>query len=287
MTIDKSGRPDNDLEYTYTLRFDMSDPGKGKYESISDLVLYDELESGTDSRYAGRLDGISITGLSYSCLWQDPAGGANLMSLVPGYGEGTFDLLILLDESVCDIYVSAAGTAGDTDLPNALASVTGRTDWIKTDTMLSNVDKSKITAVAVYCPYLTTANTLASGGLTPRSDADLDLDIRAGGGAADSPVYTPAYLEVGLSMVHAGHEGYTGVDRILKNGVTAGFVQMGASEPIVDTRPDQTEIEVVYKNSGIVLPVTGGPGVTALCVTGLIFLVPAAFVLATKKRKDQ
>ena len=53
------------------------------------------------------------------------------------------------------------------------------------------------------------------------------------------------------------------------------------------TRPDQTEIEVVYKNSGIVLPVTGGPGVTALCVTGLIFLVPAAFVLATKKRKDQ
>ena len=59
------------------------------------------------------------------------------MSLVPGYGEGTFDLLMLLDESVCDIYVSAAGTAGDTDLPNALASVTGRTDWIKTDIMLS------------------------------------------------------------------------------------------------------------------------------------------------------
>ena len=59
LTIDKSGRPDNDLAYTYTLRFDMSDPGKGKYESISDLVLYDELESGTDSRYAGRLDGIS------------------------------------------------------------------------------------------------------------------------------------------------------------------------------------------------------------------------------------
>ena len=283
LTIDKSGRPDNDLEYTYTLRFDMSDPGKGKYESISDLVLYDELESGTDSRYAGRLDGISITGLSYSCLWQDPAGGANPMSLVPGYGEGTFDLLMLLDESVCDIYVSAAGTAGDTDLPNALASVTGRTDWIKTDIMLSNVDKSKITAVAVYCPYLTTANTLASGGLTPLSEPD----THAVDGAAGSTAYTPAYLEVGLSMVHAGHEDYTGVDRILKNGVTAGFVQMGASEPIVDTRPDQTEIEVVYKNSGIVLPVTGGPGVTALCVTGLIFLVPAAFVLATKKRKDQ
>lgn len=283
LTIDKSGRPDNDLEYTYTLRFDMSDPGKGKYESISDLVLYDELESGTDSRYAGRLDGISITGLSYSCLWQDPAGGANPMSLVPGYGEGTLGLLELLDESVCDIYVSAAGTAGDTDLPDALSSVTGRTDWIKTDIMLSNVDKNKITAVAVYCPYLTTVNTLASGGLTHLSEPD----THAVDGAAGSTAYTPAYLEVGLSMVHAGHEDYTGVDRILKNGVTAGFVQMGASEPIVDTRPDQTEIEVVYKNSGIVLPVTGGPGVTALCVTGLIFLVPAAFVLATKKRKDQ
>ena len=66
--------------------------------------------------------------------------------------------------------------------------------------MLSNVDKSKITAVAVYCPYLTTANTLASGGLTPRSDADLDLDIRAGGGDPVQPAGVPG-IRSGFQLV--------------------------------------------------------------------------------------
>lgn len=256
LTIDKSGKPADDFKYHYTLRYDMSDPGEGKYEMVQNVVLYDNLESGTGSRYAGRLDGISITGRSYVS-----SGIADLASIADDRS-----VVSLADADFWNnvsVYISSTKLAPDIDLPDALVQVTGRDDWTQTDVNLTDVSKDTIMAIAVCLPELSTWHSTNS----------------------ESVFEGPAYVQVDLNMTHAGRSGLTGNDRILKNGFTIGYVPEGTDEFVVESKPDLTEIEVVYKSAAIILPVTGGSGTGVLCVMGLVFLIPAAFVLAGTKRK--
>lgn len=253
LTLDKSGKPANDFEYSYTMRYAMADPGKGKYDSVCDLVLYDEIESGSDSRYAGRLDNIVVSGQAYR-LWQD------LSMLDHTFSSEFFSFSQNLDSY--QVFVSYPGVVADVDLPDGLAETTGRSDWTQiSDLGLSEVpEDSSVTAVAVFLPEMHTVHE-------------------------SGEEFIQSFVSVSLNMVHGDKPNANGVGRVMKNGFTVAFMPSGTNEYAVDSRPDQTELEVVYKATGVVLPVTGGPGVKALCVMGLVFLVPAAFALVIKKRK--
>ena len=96
---------------------------------------------------------------------------------------------------------------------------------------------------------------------------------------------TDAYLNIRLEMRHAGRTDVTGSDRILKNGVTLGFVPDGThiDDMQIEEHPDLTEIEVLYRPDGVVLPMTGGPGTDRMLFAGLV-CIAAVWVLLYRRR---
>lgn len=243
ITLDKTGKPAGAYQYAYHLKYTMDDPGAGMYNDVTNLILYDNLENGTDSKYAGRLTGVSVTGNSGESV--------SSSSLIPD------DALVgYTDEISYGVFVNYEGMNATTGLPYGLVESTGVTDW----------------------EYMADANVIPDG-INVRHIAVVVPWLRAvhGSGLNATP-YQDSYIDVALTMEHAGRTDCFGNDKIIRNGMLVSYQVPGVDEPVVVTLPSEQEpeLEVIYRDTGFALPVTGGSGWFIPTVSGIGCIVLAA-----------
>lgn len=282
ITLDKTGKPANPYQYQYRLKYTMDDPGAGSYNSVRNVILYDNLENGTDSKYAGRLTDISVTGNS-AVLIQNPVGPDNpdepgvpddlsisTMSLLPDNTNTGYTPFMTDGGPGVGVryFVNYDGMSVTTDLPDGLVETTGVTDWEELSYSGSNKvdvpEGANIRHVAVVVSELT---TMHESGL-------------------NATPYQESYIDVALTMEHAGRTDCFGNDKIIRNNMLVSYQVPGVDAPVVVGLPSEQEpeLEVVYRDAGFALPVTGGSGWFIPTVSGIGCIVLAAsWILSERK----
>lgn len=286
ITLDKTGKPANPYQYQYHLKYTMDDPGAGSYNSVRNVILYDNLENGTDSKYAGRLTDISVTGVDafFAELGQGhaPSGGGSGNEEPVGGGGDDAEFLampfsLLPDNSGvsytglagADVYVNYDGMSVSTNLPDGLVDATGIQDWtllgsLSDGNVLPAPEGANIRHVAVVVPDLT---TMHESGL-------------------NATPYQDSYIDVALTMEHAGRTDCFGNDKIIRNNMLVSYQVPGVDDPVVMGLPSEQEpeLEVIYRDAGFALPVTGGSGWFIPTVSGIGCIVLAAsWILSERK----
>lgn len=110
LQINRTGKPQDSLKYHYTLTYELLDG------TAEEVCLYDNLENGTNSKYAGRLDSIYFEESEESDMY--------------------------------NVYIQYKGMTADTDVPDLVINTTGQSDWAKVTDVTSMPDN--VTAVAVH-----------------------------------------------------------------------------------------------------------------------------------------
>lgn len=286
ITLDKTGKPADVYQYAYHLKYTMDDPGAGNYNSVRNVILYDNLENGTDSKYAGRLTDISVTGTDafFAEFGQGhvpPGGGSGNGELVGGEGDDmeflAMPFSLLPDNSGvsytglagADVYVNYDGMSVSTNLPDGLVDATGIQDWtllgsLSDGDVLPAPEGANIRHVAVVVSDLT---TMHESGL-------------------NATPYQESYIDVALTMEHAGRTDCFGNDKIIRNGMLVSYQVPGVDDPVVVTLPSeqQPELEVIYRDTGFALPVTGGSGWFIPTVSGIGCIVLAASWIMSERK---
>ena len=98
--------------------------------------------------------------------------------------------------------------------------------------------------------------------------------------------YQESYIDVALTMEHAGRTDCFGNDKIIRNGMLVSYQVPGVDDPVVVTLPSeqQPELEVIYRDTGFALPVTGGSGWFIPTVSGIGCIVLAASWIMSERK---
>lgn len=276
LTIDRVGKPVNALNYVYQLRYEMPDPGAGYSDRFENVILYDEIESGTDSKYAGALIDISAELLTAEVVHPSrsidaPDDDIALYSALPNapmrmrsYYWDDLDTTQGADAPIL-VFVGGDGWASVPSglLPDGLVETTGTDAWMFLSPDAEIPDD--VNRIAVVAPRMTSMHESGLGS-----------------------TYEPSSLTVWLTMEHAGRTDCFGNSKIIHNGAKMAYRPLGTDEFLFIEKPDATEVEIIYRDASFVMPITGGGGWFLPALSGFGCLALAiSWVLAELRRRKQ